>query len=212
MSNDLFDDLLGKRRDLFDEIMAKRENGDLFDKLNKEISASVREYVKSHQVKLPDIPAIVKEEVSKIKLPKEKIIERIVEKVKSEPVKVETKIIVDKESKDDIEKIKDELSNFERYLSSIGGSGIDAGSFLKTNQIPNQSTNGTFTFPDIRIINSGTIDYDEDDLISTIDITGLRTMSFTRNSNGYVTAISDGKYIWTYTRDDDDKITSWEVA
>ena len=73
-------------------------------------------------------------------------------------------------------------------------------------------TSGTGTFGDTKELNAGTITRGVDGLVSSVAITGKRTLSFTRNTYGYVTSVTDGTNTWTYTRDVNNNLTAWSYA
>jgi hypothetical protein len=84
---------------------------------------------------------------------------------------------------------------------------------LARDQTAPQLTVGTFTFPDMRTVNSGSVTRDvATGLVSGVVLTGLRSLSIARNAAGYVTGVSDGTKTWTYVRDSNNAIVSWSVA
>jgi len=62
-----------------------------------------------------------------------------------------------------------------------------------------------------RYMVGGTITRDVDGYIETVAYTGGRTFTISRVV-GYINSITDGVRTWTYSRDGDNKITSWSVS
>lgn len=50
------------------------------------------------------------------------------------------------------------------------------------------------------------------DVISEIELVGGRTLTVTRDVDGYISSVADGTRTWTYTRNASNKITSWAVT
>jgi hypothetical protein len=121
MHNDIFDIVLSRRKDIFDEVLSKRKNGDLLDRINKEIPSSVRQYVKSNKTIIPDIAKIVQSELSKVKVPPQKIVERIIKEIKVEGKKEEYN---DRELRKEIKILKEEIDRMREVMTMIGGSGV----------------------------------------------------------------------------------------
>jgi hypothetical protein len=61
-------------------------------------------------------------------------------------------------------------------------------------------------------VNSGAITRNVDGFVTQVAITGGRTITITRDGDGFIDSITDGLYTWTYTRNVDNEITSWSVA
>jgi len=59
---------------------------------------------------------------------------------------------------------------------------------------------------------NGTITRDGDGLISSVALTGGRTLTLTRDANDAISSITDGTRTWTITRDGDGLISSWAVT
>lgn len=59
---------------------------------------------------------------------------------------------------------------------------------------------------------SGTITRDGDGLISSVALTGGRTLTLSRDVNDAISSITDGTRTWTITRDGDGLISSWAVT
>jgi len=64
---------------------------------------------------------------------------------------------------------------------------------------------------DLTVHNSGTITR-VGNLISEIDIVGSRTLTITRGGSNRISTVSDGSYVWTFTRNASGQITSWVTA
>lgn len=85
--------------------------------------------------------------------------------------------------------------------------------FVKLDQTIPQEYIGTFSFPDVRLTLSGTINRDvTTNLITSIVKTGGRTLTPTRDVNGFISSITDGTKTWSFTRNANNFIISWAVA
>ncbi len=59
---------------------------------------------------------------------------------------------------------------------------------------------------------NGTVTRDGSGYISTVALTGGRTLTVTRNGSNFVTSITDATRTWTFTRNASDYITSWAIT
>lgn len=103
------------------------------------------------------------------------------------------------------------LSNFNNTCYIDTCVNILSNSTLHTDQTIPQQTCGIFNFNDIRIISSGTINRDCSNIITSIIKNSGRTITPTRDSNGYICSITDGTYTWYLERNINNFITSWRV-
>jgi len=95
----------------------------------------------------------------------------------------------------------------------IGMTVVESAAYLKLDQSTPQSvTGGTPSFGDIRLVLSGTIMRNASNYITSIAKTGGRTITPTRDGNGYISSITDGTKTWTFTRNASNLITGWSVA
>ena len=58
----------------------------------------------------------------------------------------------------------------------------------------------------------GVITRDGNGYVSSIALTGGRTLVVTRDGNNYISSITDGTRTWTYTRNASNQVTSWAVT
>jgi len=107
------DDEISKRLPDFDVEVAKRIPD--YEKLKKDILNNI-----PIPSAMPDISAIVRQEVSNIKLPERKIIERIIEKDDKKYADIKTIEALKKE----IDALKKSLKEFQEILPMLGGSGV----------------------------------------------------------------------------------------
>lgn len=58
----------------------------------------------------------------------------------------------------------------------------------------------------------GTITRDGDGYVSSVALTGGRTLTVTRDGNNYISSITDAVRTWTFTRNASNQVTSWAVT
>ncbi|MFA4971263.1 MAG: hypothetical protein WC683_01535 [bacterium] len=61
-------------------------------------------------------------------------------------------------------------------------------------------------------VNAGAVTRDGDGYIEEVAVTAGRTVTLTRNAAHYLIEADDGTRVWTFTRDANNRITSWSVA
>lgn len=85
--------------------------------------------------------------------------------------------------------------------------------YFKLDQTTPQTTVGTFNFPDLRLTLPGTVNRNiTTNLITSVVKTGGRTLTPTRDANGFITSLTDGTKTWTFTRNANNFISSWSIA
>lgn len=102
--------------------------------------------------------------------------------------------------------------DWNSFSNSVSNVNSLPSTYLKLNQTAYQTTVGTFRFPDVSLELSGTINRDANDYITSVVKTGGRTLTPTRDVNGYISSITDGTKTWTFTRNLSNYITSWSVS
>lgn len=103
------------------------------------------------------------------------------------------------------------LNPFTGKIDLVGAGGGGGSSTLN-----DVTTNGNETANEIYIGSIGCIlpgaITRSGDYISSVALTGGRTLTITRDVDGYIETIEDGTKTWTYTRNGSNQITSWAVA